>query len=167
MQRSASVFWTVRKQHVVALRDARAPRYGPDRPSSRSHLKFAMAPERQADGRSHASLQVGKAMMSTTTTTDLAEHVIATLRAHEAELRRAGIRRLSLFGSVARGDAEAGSDVDLAAELDPDARIGLFALGALERRLTELVGRPVDLLPEPVETPRLRANIDRDRRHAF
>ena len=105
--------------------------------------------------------------MSTTTTTDLAEHVIATLRAHEAELRQAGIRHLSLFGSVARGDAEADSDVDLAAELVPEACIGLFALGALERRLTELVGRPVDLLPEPIEKPHLRANVDRDRRHAF
>lgn len=105
--------------------------------------------------------------MSAATTTALAEHVIAILRAHEAELRRAGVRRLSLFGSVARGDAETGSDVDLAAELDPEARIGLFALGALERRLTELVGHPVDLLPEPVERSRLRANIDRDRRYAF
>ena len=93
--------------------------------------------------------------------------MIATLRAHEAELRRAGIRHLSLFGSVARGDAEATSDLDLAAELDPEAQIGLFALGALERRLAELVGRRVELLPEPVEKPRLRANIDRDRRRAF
>jgi uncharacterized protein len=105
--------------------------------------------------------------MSTTTTPDLAEHVIATLRAHERELRRAGIRRLSLFGSVARDDANVDSDVDLAAELDPEARIGLFALGALERRLAELLGREVDLLAEPVETDRLRANIDRDRRLAF
>jgi predicted nucleotidyltransferase len=105
--------------------------------------------------------------MSTTTTTDLAEHVIATLRAHEAELRRAGIRRLSLFGSVARGEAEGDSDIDLAAELDPEAGIGLFGLGALERRLTELLGRKVDLLPEPVEKARLRASIDRDRRRAF
>ena len=105
--------------------------------------------------------------MSTTTATDMAERVIATLRAHEAELRRAGIRHISLFGSVARGDAEADSDVDLAAELDPDARIGLFALGALERRLAELIGREVDLFPEPAEKPRLRANIDRDRRRAF
>lgn len=104
--------------------------------------------------------------MSTTTTT-LAEHVVATLRAHEAELRRAGIRRLSLFGSVARGDAEADSDVDLAAELDPDARIDLVRLVALERHLGELVGRTVDLLPEPVEKPRLRANIERDRIRAF
>jgi uncharacterized protein len=105
--------------------------------------------------------------MSTTTGTNLAAHVITTLREHQAELRRAGIRHLSLFGSVARGDAEPGSDVDLVVELDPDARIGLFALGALERRLAEPIGRPVDLLPEPVETPRLRAQIDRDRRRAF
>ena len=102
-----------------------------------------------------------------TMTTDAAEHVIVTLRAHEAELRRAGIRHLSLFGSVARGDAKVDSDVDLVVELDPEARIGLFALGALERRLAELVGRPVDLLPEPIEKPSLRANIDRDRRRAF
>jgi predicted nucleotidyltransferase len=105
--------------------------------------------------------------MSTTTSIDLAEQVIDTLRAHKSELHRAGIRRLSLFGSVARGDAEVSSDIDLAAELDPEARIGLFALGALERRLAELVGRKVDPLPEPVEKPRLRALIDRDRRRAF
>jgi predicted nucleotidyltransferase len=104
---------------------------------------------------------------STTITTTLAEHVVATLRAHQAELRRAGIRHLSLFGSVARGDAEADSDVDLAAELDPDAQIGLFRLAAMERRLAELVGRKVDLLPEPVEKPRLQANIERDRVRAF
>jgi len=105
--------------------------------------------------------------MGTTTTTDLADRVIATLRSHEAELRRAGIRHLSLFGSVARGDAEASSDVDLAAELDPDAGIGLFALGALERRLANLLGRKIDLLAEPVEKAGLRAKIDRDRWRAF
>lgn len=105
--------------------------------------------------------------MGATTSTDLAERVIATLRAHEPELRAAGIRRLSLFGSVARGDAVAESDVDLVAEFDPVARIGLFALAALERRLAGLIGHSVDLLPEPVEKPRLRANIERDRRRAF
>jgi predicted nucleotidyltransferase len=106
-------------------------------------------------------------MKSTTTASDLAERVIATLRAHGPELRQAGIRRLSLFGSVARGDDGADSDVDLAAALAPEAGIGLFALGALEQRLAELVGRKVDLLPEPVEKLRLGDNIDRDRRRAF
>jgi predicted nucleotidyltransferase len=105
--------------------------------------------------------------MSTTTTTDLADSMIATLRSHETELRRAGVRRLSLFGSVARGDAEADSDVDIAIEFDPAAQMDLIRLVALERLLGNTLGRPVEILPEPVENPRLRANVERDRRIAF
>ena len=96
-----------------------------------------------------------------------AERVIATLRAHEVELRQAGLRSLSLFGSVARGEAETDSDIDLAAEFDPAARMDLLRLTALERRITELVGRPVNLLPEPVEKHRLQDQINRDRRRTF
>ncbi len=40
-------------------------------------------------------------------TAALADDIIAKLRAHEPELRAAGIRRASLFGSVARGEASA------------------------------------------------------------
>ncbi len=97
----------------------------------------------------------------------LAAQVIATLRAQQAALRAAGIAHLSLFGSVARGDAEAESDVDILVELDGSARIGLFELVGLERRLAGLLERKVDLLAEPVTKLRLRANIDRDRRHVF
>jgi hypothetical protein len=42
--------------------------------------------------------------------------VIVTLRAHEAELRQAVLRSLSLFSSVAPGETETDSDIDLAAE---------------------------------------------------
>ena len=96
-----------------------------------------------------------------------AERVVATLRAHEAELRQAGLRSLSLFGSVARGESETDSDIDLAAEFDPAARMDLLRLTALERRIAELLGRPVDLLPEPAEKHRLQDQINRDRRRAF
>lgn len=96
-----------------------------------------------------------------------ADTVISTLRAHREELRAAGIRHLSLFGSVARDKADRDSDVDLVAEIDRDAHLGLFGLVALERRLGEILGRKVDLIPEPVEKQRLQANIDRDRRRAF
>jgi uncharacterized protein len=105
--------------------------------------------------------------MGTQATHGFAENVVATLRAHEPELRAAGISHLSLFGSVARRDAGPDSDVDLAIELNPDARVDLFRLTALERRTAELLSRRVDLLPEPVEKARLQANINRDRRHAF
>src|SRR5690348_6334743 len=96
-----------------------------------------------------------------------AERVIATLRVHETELRQAGLRSLSLFGSVARDETEMESDIDLAAEFDPAARMDLLRLTALERRIAEILGRPVDLLPEPVEKRRLQNQINRDRRRAF
>jgi len=96
-----------------------------------------------------------------------AEWVIATLRAHEAELRQAGLRSVSLFGSVARGETETDSDIDLAAEFDPAARMDLLQLTALERRIAELLGSPVDLLPEPADKSRLQDQINRDRLRAF
>lgn len=96
-----------------------------------------------------------------------ADGVIAVLRAHAAELQEAGIRHVGLVGSLARGEAGPQSDVDLVAELDPEARIGLIRLTGLAQRLEEILGRPVDLLPEPIEHPRLRANLQRDRRLVF
>jgi predicted nucleotidyltransferase len=96
-----------------------------------------------------------------------AEAIVAALRVHEAELRAAGLNHLALFGSVARGEAGADSDVDLVAELDPDAHIGLIRLAAIELRLGRILGRKVDLLTEPVGKERLRTNIERDCRLVF
>jgi predicted nucleotidyltransferase len=87
--------------------------------------------------------------------------------ARAGELRQAGLRSLSLFGSVARGESEADSDIDLAAEFDPTARMDLLRLTAMERHIGVLLGSPVDLLPEPVEKRRLQDQINRDRRRAF
>lgn len=65
---------------------------------------------------------------------------------HLAEVcMRYGVSELSVFGSVARGDAEPDSDIDLLFILAPDARLG-FALFDLEDELAEIFGRPVDLL---------------------
>ncbi len=105
--------------------------------------------------------------MNATTSTNLAEHMIATLRAKEAELRRAGILHLSLFGSVARGDARPDSDVDLLVEFDPAAEMDLIRLVALERSIGDALGRPVEILPKPIENARLRANVERDLVIAF
>lgn len=88
---------------------------------------------------------------------------IARLKAHEAELRAMGVSGLSLFGSVARGDARPGSDVDLAARFDPDAEVGMFKYGAILERLRTLLRAPVDLVGEPARTARMQAQIDRDR----
>ena len=96
-----------------------------------------------------------------------ASDVIAILRAREPALRQAGIRRLSLFGSVARNQAGPGSDIDLAAEFDPAAKMDLIQLVGLEQELGDLLGRDVQILPEPIRKERLRANVERDRIRAF
>ncbi len=57
------------------------------------------------------------------------------MRADQAGLRAAGIIRLSLSGSAARGDADAG--VKLAAGFDPEAHMNLLSLAALQ----SMVGR--------------------------
>jgi predicted nucleotidyltransferase len=93
--------------------------------------------------------------------------VLERLRAHEAELKAMGVSRLSLFGSVARGEAGPDSDVDLAAEFDPKARITLFELGGLNVHMEELLGVPVDIVAEPTAHPRFQSRIDRDRVHVF
>lgn len=46
------------------------------------------------------------------------EEAIAKVKPHEAELRAAGMAALYLFGSTARNEANARSDVDLSCELD-------------------------------------------------
>jgi uncharacterized protein len=94
--------------------------------------------------------------------------LLDTLRSHEAELRRAGIDGLRVFGSVARGEARDSSDVDLAARLENGRAVGLYELARIERYIEGLIGREVDLITEHSRMkPRLRAEIERDHVVAF
>lgn len=56
-----------------------------------------------------------------------------------------GVVRLEAFGSFIRGDAEAGSDLDILVTFEHGARVGL-GLVALQQKLEKVFGRPVDLL---------------------
>lgn len=89
------------------------------------------------------------------------------LKASEAELRAMGVMSLSLFGSLARGDQRADSDIDLAATFDPAKRVGMFRFAAIEGRLRDVLGGPVDLVGEPARHARMQSEIDRDRVRAF
>jgi predicted nucleotidyltransferase len=91
------------------------------------------------------------------------EQVIARLKAHESELRAAGIVQLSLFGSVARGEARPTSDVDVAVKLDPRRCIDLFDLGGINIQLQDLLGASVDLITEPARRSQFQRRIDQDR----
>jgi predicted nucleotidyltransferase len=98
------------------------------------------------------------------------DHVIAALKAHEQELRSAGVLSVSLFGSVARGEVSA-HDVDVAVRLGETLStrgIDYFSrLSELEGRLSSILGRKVDVIEEPVRRKRFQTEIDRDRALAF
>jgi hypothetical protein len=61
--------------------------------------------------------------------------------------RRHRVARLEAFGSVLRDDFGSDSDVDLLVEFEHEAQVGLLALSRLQRELSVLLGRNVDLVP--------------------
>lgn len=65
------------------------------------------------------------------------------LTAHRAELAAFGLRRLALFGSVARDGAGPNSDVDVLVEFE--GRVTLDRYAGLNDRLEDILRRPVDL----------------------
>ena len=95
------------------------------------------------------------------------DDVIAALRGSESELRAAGIIRLSLFGSMARGDHGPGSDVDLLAAFDATRRISLLDVAGIERKISQMLGRSVELVEEGTLKPRVQANIEAEAVRAF
>lgn len=73
---------------------------------------------------------------------------------------RCGAYNVRVFGSVARGDASADSDIDLLVSLREGTT--LFELSALWQDLEELLGRPVNILSEGGLKPRFRQRIESD-----
>lgn len=74
--------------------------------------------------------------------------------------RKFRIRRLSAFGSAARGEAKARSDVDLMVEFDPDNAPSLWEFPEMQLEFSKLFGRPVQLVPPQVlENPHRRKTI--------
>lgn len=60
--------------------------------------------------------------------------------------RKHRIRELSFFGSVLRDDFGPDSDVDVLVEFDPQAGVTLLDHVRIQRELSELLGRDVDLV---------------------
>jgi len=73
------------------------------------------------------------------------------------------LKSLGVFGSVARGEADAESDVDVVFETD---RPNLFRTSSLRQELQGLLNRPVDVVRLRTRmNPTLRASIEREARY--
>ena len=97
--------------------------------------------------------------------------IIEQLQANEQALKAQGINHVSIFGSLARGEDAARSDVDVCIKLDEGARPRGFAFArhvqAISEHLKQMLNRPVDVVVAPVYKERLRQEIERDSVHAF
>lgn len=102
-------------------------------------------------------------MASSTAEADTLRAVIRGRRAAiQAVLERYGARNPRLFGSVARGDATAASDVDLLVDLDPDARNPIMRLAGIGEELTDLLGVHVDVVADPLLREHVSATARED-----
>lgn len=83
------------------------------------------------------------------------------IESHRTEIlalaRLHGLKDVRVFGSMARGDADENSDVDLLVTLPPD-RTGL-ALGALLVDVQDLLNRRVEVLTERSLHPKIRSRV--------
>ncbi len=93
--------------------------------------------------------------------------VLQTLRTHESELRLLGVSDAAVFGSVARGEAIATSDIDVLVDLDEDRSMGIFEYARLNVYVNELLAGAADVVNRRTLKPLLRDNILRDAIHAF
>ncbi|MCU1330687.1 MAG: hypothetical protein JWN34_6057 [Bryobacterales bacterium] len=80
----------------------------------------------------------------------------------EQVCRRYGVKRLSMFGSAARGELRPESDVDFMVEFEPGVRVGVIRFESLAGELETLAGRRVDLVTERGLKPWVRPSVLND-----
>jgi predicted nucleotidyltransferase len=93
--------------------------------------------------------------------------IIATLLENRAELERQGVLHAALFGSMARGDATAESDIDIMIDLDPNLRLSVFEYVGLKDYIGSLFPISVDVVNrELLKTP-IKPTVIAQAIHAF
>ena len=92
---------------------------------------------------------------------------IAKLRRHADAIKGLGATSLYLFGSVARDEARARSDLDLFIDYDPDGKFSLLELVGIKLLLEEKLGVHVDVTTRDSLHPMLRDDIEQSAVRVF
>ena len=88
-------------------------------------------------------------------------NVFERLNARALALKeRYGLRSIAIFGSIARGDDQEGSDVDILATFEGPATFDRYM--GLKLELEDLLGRPVDLGTPDTLRPEIRSRVEKD-----
>ena len=73
--------------------------------------------------------------------------------------QRYDVQRMALFGSVLSKKFRPKSDVDVLVSFTPNAHVGFLTLSRMQRELSELFKRPVDLVPMDGLKPVIRDSV--------
>ena len=84
---------------------------------------------------------------------------------HKKDLLQRGVRALAIFGSTARNEGIAKSDVDIL--IDFDAKKGLFAFVGLKDYLESILKCEVDLVTKNALHPALKQRILQEAKYVF
>lgn len=95
------------------------------------------------------------------------DQIINKLKASEAALRAQGVLHAALFGSVARNEQRAESDIDIMVEIAPDAKIGVFQYVGIVQYIQDLFPVHVDVANCEGLKDLVRPNAERDAIYAF
>jgi predicted nucleotidyltransferase len=87
------------------------------------------------------------------------DEALTRLRYRESDLKRIGVQSLYLFGSTARNEAEASSDVDLFFDYER-GKFGLYELMDVKDLALAILGREADIMTRDSLHPALRARIE-------
>jgi len=92
----------------------------------------------------------------------MSEQMLQTIRDYFATQP---VRRAWLFGSYARGEEHAGSDVDILVDFDQEnASVGLLQFCHIMNELSDRVGRPVDLVANGTLLPFAEKTANQDKK---
>lgn len=103
------------------------------------------------------------------TTTDILVELRVSPDALADLCRRQGVKRLSVFGSAARGEMKPESDIDILIEFEEARKASLGDLSDVQEELVDLFnGRKVDLTtPSILRNPYRRRSIEQDRKDLY
>ena len=90
------------------------------------------------------------------------DEIIATLKATADSLKAEGVAHLALYGSRARGDANARSDLDVLIETVPGRRFSLLNLSGVGLAIEDAVGIPSQITLRRSLDPKFAARIRDD-----
>jgi hypothetical protein len=95
------------------------------------------------------------------------DEIIETLKEREADLRAHGVTHAAVFGSVARDEHNAKSDIDILVDLDPQIVVTMFDYAGVKDYVGGLFEGSVDVVDREALKPRVRSRAAADAVYAF